>query len=93
MPKKSVERYCESANKTKHYKVSIPCIDDHHHFKEEKLKSGKIVKCMLSNCSECFHLTRIGDIPWSVNNLARSQNGRKRVTNVYLFDLLHSSHM
>ena len=38
--KKSVERYCDSANKTTQqlYKVSTPCIDDHH-FKEEKLKS------------------------------------------------------
>ena len=36
--KKCVERYCELANKTTQqlYKVSIPCIDDHH-FKEEEL--------------------------------------------------------
>ena len=33
--RKCVERYCESANKTTQqlYKVSTPCIDDHH-FKE-----------------------------------------------------------
>ena len=38
--KKCVERYCESANKTTQqlYKVSTPCIDDHH-FNEEELKS------------------------------------------------------
>ena len=38
--KKCVERYCEVANKTTQqlYKVSTPCIDDHH-FKEEELKS------------------------------------------------------
>ena len=38
--KKCVERYCEWANKTtlQLYKVSTPCIDDHH-FKEEELKS------------------------------------------------------
>ena len=38
--KKCVERYCELANKTTQqiYKVSAPCIDDHH-FKEEELKS------------------------------------------------------
>ena len=38
--KKCVERYCELANKTTQqlYKVSTPCIDDHH-FKEEALKS------------------------------------------------------
>ena len=38
--KKCVERYCEMANKTTQqlYKVSTPCIDDHH-FKEEEMKS------------------------------------------------------
>ena len=38
--KKCVERHCELANKTAQqlYKVSDPCIDDHH-FKEEELKS------------------------------------------------------
>ena len=38
--KKCVERYCELANRTTQqlYKVSTPCIDDHH-FKEEKFKS------------------------------------------------------
>ena len=38
--KKYVERYCELANKTtqQFYKVSTPCIDDHH-FKEEEMKS------------------------------------------------------
>ena len=44
--KKCVERYCEFANKTTQqlYKVSTPCIDDHH-FKEEELKSvGELSK-------------------------------------------------
>ena len=38
--KNCVERYCELANKTTQqlYKVSTPCIDDHH-FKEEETKS------------------------------------------------------
>ena len=38
--KKCVERYGVSANKTTKqlYKVSTPCIDDHH-FKEEEMKS------------------------------------------------------
>ena len=38
--KKCVERYCELANKTiqQLYKVSTPCIDDHH-FKEEETTS------------------------------------------------------
>ena len=36
--KKCVERYCELSNKTTQqlYKVSTPCIDDHH-FKEEEM--------------------------------------------------------
>ena len=39
MQRKCVERYCELANKTTQqlYKVSTPCIDDHH-FKEEETK-------------------------------------------------------
>ena len=43
---KCVERYCELANRTTQqlYKVSTPCIDDHH-FKEEELKSvGELSK-------------------------------------------------
>ena len=44
MQKKCVERYCELANKTTQqlYKVSTPCIDDHH-FKEEEQN-------LLENC-------------------------------------------
>ena len=61
--KKCVERYCELANKTTQqlYKVSTPCIDDHH-CKEEERKSVGVL------------LARIGrpDILWSVNKLARS---------------------
>ena len=58
-----MNQYCELANKTTQqlYKVSTPCIDDHH-FKEEEMKSV------------CLYLARIGrpDILWSVNKLARS---------------------
>ena len=41
--KKCVERYCELANKTTQqlYKVSTPCIDDHH-FKEEMKSVGEL---------------------------------------------------
>ena len=56
--KKCVERYCELANKTTQqlYKVSTPCIDDHH-FKEEEVKSvGQLSQCMLSSCSEMLLL-------------------------------------
>ena len=53
---KCVERYCELANKTTQqlYKVSTPCIDDHHFKEEENEICWRIVKYMLSNCSEMF---------------------------------------
>ena len=74
--KKCVERYCELANKTTQqlYKVSTPCIDDHH-FKEEELKSvGALSKVCSQIVLQCLYLARIGrpDILWSVNKLARS---------------------
>ena len=75
--KKCVERYCELANRTTQqlYKVSTPCIDDHH-FKEEEMKSvGELSQVCSQNCSKnAYTLARIGrpDILWSVNKLARS---------------------
>ena len=74
--KKCVERYRELANKTTQqlYKVSTPCIDDHH-FKEEELKSvGELSKVSSQIVLKCLYLARIGrpDILWSVNKLARS---------------------
>ena len=74
--KKFVERYCELANRTTQqlYKVSTPCIDDHH-FKEEELKSvGELSKVSPQIVLKCLYLARIGrpDILWSVNKLARS---------------------
>ena len=74
--KKCVERYCELANKTTQqlYKVSTPCIDDHH-FKEEDMKSVEELSHVCSQIVlKCFFVARIGrpDILWSVNKLARS---------------------
>ena len=74
--KKCVERYCELANKTTQqlYKVSTPCIDDHH-FKEEEMKSvGDLSQVCSQIVLKCFYLARIRrpDILWSVNELARS---------------------
>ena len=60
--KKCVERYCELANKTTQqlYKVSTPCIDDHH-FKEEDLKSvGELSKVCSQIVLKCLYLARIG---------------------------------
>ena len=66
--KKCVERYCELANKTTQqlYKVSTPCIDDHH-YKEEGLKSvGEFSKVCSQIVLKCLYLVRIGrpDILW-----------------------------
>ena len=74
--KKCVERFCELANKTTQqlYKVSTPCIDDHH-FKEEEMKSvGELSHVCSQIVLKCLYLARIGrpDILWSVNKLARS---------------------
>ena len=75
--KKCVERYCELANRTTQqlYKVSTPCIDDHHFKEEENEICWRIVTCMLSNCSEMLTFGTnwtTCDILWSVNKLARS---------------------
>ena len=59
---KCVERYCELANRTSQqlFKVSTPCIDDHH-FKEEELKSvAKFSKVCSQIVLECLYLARIG---------------------------------
>ena len=74
--KKCVERKCELANKTTQqlYKLSTPCIDDHH-FKEEELKSvGELSKISSQIVLKFLYLARVGRpvIPWSVNRLARS---------------------
>ena len=70
------KRYCELANKTTQqlYKVSTPCIDDHH-FQEEETKSvGELSNTCSQIVLKCLYLARIGrpDILWSVNKLARS---------------------
>ena len=74
--KKCVERYCELANKTTQqlYKVSTPCIDDHH-FKEEELKSvGDLSHVCSQIVLKFLYSARFGlpDILWSVNKFARS---------------------
>ena len=74
--KKCVERYCELANKTtpQMYKVSTPCIDDHH-FKEEETKFvGELSQVSFQIVLKCLYLARIGrpDVLWSVNKLPRS---------------------
>ena len=74
--KKCVERYCELANKTTQqlYKVSTPCIDDHHFKEEEMISVGELSQVCSQNVLKCSFLARIGrpDILWSVNKRARS---------------------
>ena len=72
---KCVKRCCEKANKTTQqlYKVSTPCIDDHH-FKEEETKSvGELSNTCSQIVLKCLYLARIGraDILWSVNKFER----------------------
>ena len=60
--KKCVERYCELANRTTQqlYKVSTPCIDDHH-FKDEETKSvGELSNVCSQIVLKCLNLARIG---------------------------------
>ena len=62
--KKCVERYCESANKTTQqlYKVSTPCIDDHH-FKEEETKPvGELSNVCSQIVIKCLYLARMDDL-------------------------------
>ena len=74
--KKCVERYCELANKTTQqlYKVSTPCIDDHHFEEEEMTSVGELSQVCSQIVLKCFYLARIGrpDILCSENKLARS---------------------
>ena len=64
---KSVERYCELANRTTQqlYKESTPCIDDHH-FKEEGTKSVGELSQVSQIVLKCLYLARIGrrDFLW-----------------------------
>ena len=75
--KKCVERYCELANKTTQqlYKVSTPCIDDHH-FKEGEMKSvgelSKVCSQIVLICLLILGTYGRPDILWSVNKFARS---------------------
>ena len=75
MQKKCVERYCELANRSTQqlYKVSTPCIDDHH-FKEKMKSVGELSQVCSQIVLKCLYLARIGrpDILWSVIQLARS---------------------
>ena len=62
--KQCVERYCELANKTTRqlYKVSTPCIDDHH-FKEEETKSvGELSNTCSQIVLKCYTWQELDDL-------------------------------
>ena len=97
--KKFVERYCELANKKTQqqlYKVSTPCIDDHH-FKEEEMKSvGELSQV----CSHIFKMLTLGT-NWKTRysmvseqtctiNHKMDQSLRQTPESI---DSIHSSHM
>ena len=93
--KKCVERCCELANKTTQqlYKVSTPCIDDH--FKENEIRE-RIVKSMLSNCSEMLLVSTYWTTWYSHGQCISlhdpSQNGPRPVRNAWIdFDLVFIS--
>ena len=56
------------------YKVSTPCIDDHHFTEEETKSVGELSHVCSQIVLKCLHMARTGrpDILWSVNKLARS---------------------
>ena len=80
---RSVERYCDLANKLtpQSHKVANPRIDDH----EEIGSVGELSNICAQMVVKCLYLARIGrlDILWSVKKLARDTTK---------FDLVHSSY-
>ena len=76
------------------YKVSTPCIDDHH-FKEEQMKSvGELSQVWIQIVVKCLYLARSGrsDILWSVNKLARSITKWTKACDNRLFRLISYIH-
>ena len=69
------------------YKVSTPCLDDHHFKKEELETVGEMSKV-------CLYLARIGrpDIVWSVNKFARAVTIWTRACDKRLARLISYSH-
>ena len=57
-----MEKYCELANEKADqlYKVSTPCLDDHHFKKEELETVGDLSKVCSQIVLTCLHLAGIG---------------------------------
>ena len=95
--KKFVERLCELANKKteQQYKVSTPCLDDHHFKKEWTGISWRTVNSMLTDrLKKACILARIGrpDMLWSVNKLARAVSKWTRACDRRLARLISCVH-
>ena len=97
--KKCVERYCELANKKTQqlYKVSTPCIDDHH-FKEEELKSvGELANVCSQIVLKCFILgtywktwySLVSEQTWTIDHKMDQSLWQTSES----IDILHPSHM
>ena len=56
------------------YRVSSPCMDDHHFKKEELEPVGETSKVCSQMVLKCLYLARSGrpDVLWYVNKLARA---------------------
>ena len=69
-----VLRYGRACPTEQFYKVSSLFLDDHHFMKEELESVEELSELWSQIVFKCLFLTRIGrpDIPWSVNQLARS---------------------
>ena len=94
--KTCAEGYCELANKTTQqlYKLSIPCIDDHH-FKKEELKS---VGELSQECSQIVLKMHTFGTYWTWYSVVSEQSckidyemDQSMWQTVISFDLLHSS--
>ena len=74
-----MEGHCELANKKTEqpYKVSSPCLDDHH-FQKEELLVVELSKVCSQIVLKCLYFARTGgaDILWSVNKLASAVTKR-----------------
>ena len=82
--KKCVERYCELANKTTQqlYKVSTPCIDDHHFKEEETTSVGELSNTCSQIVLKCLYLARIGR-SWSRWTRPNSVEGLYPTPHIY----------
>ena len=88
--KKCVERFCELANKKTEqlYKVSSPCLDDHHVNKEELESVGELSQVSYQIACTWHELVDLTFCGQSRNWHDLSQNGLKYATDDYFKTLI-----